>query len=167
MCNRSLSGVEPSTKTVSKCLHPIFVCRDAADRSLLFLHMCVILSYFHHWGCCGRFDGVPDPVMSPPRTRRIISSPTTPPNMSCPDVVLKHKQRCGLIVGVCFVCVCAAVGPAMVILLSVCGVAAVLLLCLCVCLCKCFICTDGESRPQSIILNDFTKCNYSFCWGVI
>ncbi|XP_054479913.1 OX-2 membrane glycoprotein-like [Anoplopoma fimbria] len=34
------------------------------------------------------------------------------------------------------------VGPAMVILLSVCGVAAVLLLCLCVCLCKCFICTD-------------------------
>lgn len=33
-------------------------------------------------------------------------------------------------------------GPAMVILLSVCGVAAVLLLCLCVCLCKCFICTD-------------------------
>ncbi|XP_051283171.1 OX-2 membrane glycoprotein [Dicentrarchus labrax] len=36
----------------------------------------------------------------------------------------------------------AHVGPAMVILLSVCGVAAVLLLCLCVCLCKCFICTD-------------------------
>lgn len=35
-----------------------------------------------------------------------------------------------------------SVGPAMVILLSVCGVAAVLLLCLCVCLCKCFICTD-------------------------
>lgn len=34
------------------------------------------------------------------------------------------------------------VSPAMVILLSVCGVAAVLLLCLCVCLCKCFICTD-------------------------
>ncbi|XP_047431995.1 OX-2 membrane glycoprotein-like [Mugil cephalus] len=34
------------------------------------------------------------------------------------------------------------VPPAMVILLSVCGVAAVLLLCLCVCLCKCFICTD-------------------------
>lgn len=34
------------------------------------------------------------------------------------------------------------VGPAMVILLSVCGVVAVLLLCLCVCLCKCFICTD-------------------------
>ncbi|XP_026157550.1 nectin-2-like [Mastacembelus armatus] len=34
------------------------------------------------------------------------------------------------------------VGPAIVILLSVCGVAAVLLLCLCVCLCKCFICTD-------------------------
>ncbi|XP_034720929.1 OX-2 membrane glycoprotein-like [Etheostoma cragini] len=34
------------------------------------------------------------------------------------------------------------VGPALVILLSVCGVAAVLLLCLCVCLCKCFICTD-------------------------
>lgn len=34
------------------------------------------------------------------------------------------------------------VGPAMVILLSVCGVAAVLLLCLCVCLCKCFVCTD-------------------------
>ncbi|XP_042368783.1 OX-2 membrane glycoprotein-like [Plectropomus leopardus] len=33
-------------------------------------------------------------------------------------------------------------GPAMVVLLSVCGVAAVLLLCLCVCLCKCFICTD-------------------------
>ncbi|KAM6957965.1 OX-2 membrane glycoprotein [Tautogolabrus adspersus] len=33
-------------------------------------------------------------------------------------------------------------GPAMVILLSVCGVAAILLLCLCVCLCKCFICTD-------------------------
>ncbi|XP_023276095.1 OX-2 membrane glycoprotein-like [Seriola lalandi dorsalis] len=34
------------------------------------------------------------------------------------------------------------VGPATVILLSVCGVAAVLLLCLCVCLCKCFICTE-------------------------
>lgn len=34
----------------------------------------------------------------------------------------------------------------MVILLSVCGVAAVLLLCLCVCLCKCFICTDGEFK---------------------
>ncbi|XP_056287412.1 OX-2 membrane glycoprotein-like [Pseudoliparis swirei] len=34
------------------------------------------------------------------------------------------------------------VGPAMVILLSVCGVLAVLLLGLCVCLCKCFICTD-------------------------
>lgn len=34
------------------------------------------------------------------------------------------------------------VGPAMVILLSVCGVVAVLLLCLCVCLCKCFICSD-------------------------
>lgn len=34
------------------------------------------------------------------------------------------------------------VGPAMVILLSVCGVVAILLLCLCVCLCKCFICTD-------------------------
>ncbi|XP_018546110.1 OX-2 membrane glycoprotein [Lates calcarifer] len=34
------------------------------------------------------------------------------------------------------------VGPAMVILLSVCGVATVFLLCLCVCLCKCFICTD-------------------------
>ncbi|XP_029137715.2 OX-2 membrane glycoprotein [Labrus bergylta] len=33
-------------------------------------------------------------------------------------------------------------GSAMVILLSVCGVAAILLLCLCVCLCKCFICTD-------------------------
>ncbi|KAM9766620.1 nectin-4-like isoform 1-T2 [Menidia menidia] len=32
--------------------------------------------------------------------------------------------------------------PAMIILISVCGVAAVLLLCLCVCLCKCFICTD-------------------------
>ncbi|XP_005460840.1 OX-2 membrane glycoprotein isoform X2 [Oreochromis niloticus] len=43
-------------------------------------------------------------------------------------------------------------GPAMVILISVCGVAAVLLLCLCVCLCKCFICTDalenmGEESP--------------------
>ncbi|XP_068165433.1 OX-2 membrane glycoprotein-like [Antennarius striatus] len=35
-----------------------------------------------------------------------------------------------------------SVSPAVVILLSVCGVAAVLLLCLCVCLCKCFICTD-------------------------
>ncbi|XP_056157359.1 OX-2 membrane glycoprotein-like [Lampris incognitus] len=34
------------------------------------------------------------------------------------------------------------VGPALVILISVCGVAAILLLCLCVCLCKCFICTD-------------------------
>uniref|UniRef100_UPI0037E85676 OX-2 membrane glycoprotein-like n=1 Tax=Semicossyphus pulcher TaxID=241346 RepID=UPI0037E85676 len=34
------------------------------------------------------------------------------------------------------------VGPATVILVSVCGVAAVLLLCLCVCLCKRFICTD-------------------------
>ncbi|CAJ1087556.1 OX-2 membrane glycoprotein-like [Xyrichtys novacula] len=33
-------------------------------------------------------------------------------------------------------------GPAMVVLISVCGVAAILLLCLCVCLCKCFICTD-------------------------
>ncbi|XP_067356670.1 OX-2 membrane glycoprotein-like isoform X2 [Channa argus] len=32
--------------------------------------------------------------------------------------------------------------PAMVILLSVCGVAAVLLLCLCVCLCKCFVCIE-------------------------
>lgn len=32
--------------------------------------------------------------------------------------------------------------PLTVILLSVCGVAAVLLLCLCVCLCKCFICTN-------------------------
>ncbi|XP_029924851.1 uncharacterized protein LOC115371546 [Myripristis murdjan] len=32
--------------------------------------------------------------------------------------------------------------PAMVILISVCGVAAVLLLCLCVCFCKCFICTN-------------------------
>lgn len=35
-----------------------------------------------------------------------------------------------------------SVSPATVILLSVCGIAAVLLLCLCVCLCKCFICTD-------------------------
>ncbi|XP_029942374.1 nectin-2 [Salarias fasciatus] len=34
------------------------------------------------------------------------------------------------------------VAPVTVILLSVCGVAAVLLLCLCVCLCKCFICTN-------------------------
>ncbi|KAM6893904.1 OX-2 membrane glycoprotein [Xenentodon cancila] len=34
------------------------------------------------------------------------------------------------------------VRPAVIILLSVCGVAAVLLLCLCVCLCKCFICTE-------------------------
>ncbi|XP_037618009.1 OX-2 membrane glycoprotein-like [Sebastes umbrosus] len=34
-----------------------------------------------------------------------------------------------------------SMGPAVIILLSVCGVAAVLLLCLCVCLCKCFICT--------------------------
>ncbi|KAF0045919.1 hypothetical protein F2P81_002448 [Scophthalmus maximus] len=34
------------------------------------------------------------------------------------------------------------VGPVMVVLLSVCGVAAVLLLCLCVCLCKCLICTN-------------------------
>ncbi|XP_062236206.1 poliovirus receptor homolog [Platichthys flesus] len=34
------------------------------------------------------------------------------------------------------------VSPVVVILLSVCGVAAVLLLCLCVCLCKCLICTD-------------------------
>ncbi|XP_029379448.1 OX-2 membrane glycoprotein-like [Echeneis naucrates] len=34
------------------------------------------------------------------------------------------------------------VAPAVVFLLSVCGVVAVLLLCLCVCLCKCFICTD-------------------------
>ncbi|XP_074520266.1 nectin-3-like [Halichoeres trimaculatus] len=34
------------------------------------------------------------------------------------------------------------VGPAMVILLSMCGVAGVLLLCLFVCLCKCFICAD-------------------------
>ncbi|XP_045891331.1 uncharacterized protein LOC123960559 isoform X2 [Micropterus dolomieu] len=42
------------------------------------------------------------------------------------------------------------VGPAMVVLLSVCGVAAVLLLCLCVCLCKCFICTDGESQPMQL-----------------
>lgn len=33
------------------------------------------------------------------------------------------------------------VGPALVVLLSVCVVAAVLLLCLCVCFCKCFICT--------------------------
>ncbi|XP_040040974.2 OX-2 membrane glycoprotein isoform X2 [Gasterosteus aculeatus] len=32
--------------------------------------------------------------------------------------------------------------PATVVLLSVCGVASVLLLCLCVCLCKCFICTE-------------------------
>ncbi|XP_028990972.1 nectin-2-like [Betta splendens] len=36
----------------------------------------------------------------------------------------------------------ANMGPAMVILLSVCGVAAVLLLCLCVCLCKCFVCVN-------------------------
>ncbi|MED6251034.1 hypothetical protein ATANTOWER_019838 [Ataeniobius toweri] len=34
------------------------------------------------------------------------------------------------------------VHPAKIILLSVCGVAAVLLLSLCACLCKCFICTD-------------------------
>ncbi|XP_061571685.1 OX-2 membrane glycoprotein-like isoform X2 [Cololabis saira] len=34
------------------------------------------------------------------------------------------------------------VRPAVIVLLSVCGVAAVLLLCLCVCLCKCFICTE-------------------------
>ncbi|KAF6725976.1 Poliovirus receptor-like [Oryzias melastigma] len=34
------------------------------------------------------------------------------------------------------------VRPAIIVLLSVCGVAAVLLLCLCVCLCKCFICTQ-------------------------
>nr|XP_019958942.1 PREDICTED: OX-2 membrane glycoprotein-like [Paralichthys olivaceus]XP_019958943.1 PREDICTED: OX-2 membrane glycoprotein-like [Paralichthys olivaceus]XP_019958944.1 PREDICTED: OX-2 membrane glycoprotein-like [Paralichthys olivaceus]XP_019958945.1 PREDICTED: OX-2 membrane glycoprotein-like [Paralichthys olivaceus] len=34
------------------------------------------------------------------------------------------------------------VSPVVVILLSVCGVVAVLLLCLCVCLCKCLICTD-------------------------
>lgn len=33
-------------------------------------------------------------------------------------------------------------GPAMIILISVCGVAAVLVLCMCVCLCKCFICTN-------------------------
>lgn len=105
-CNRSWSGVKPSTRTVSKCLRPIFVCRDAADKSFVSQHVC-ILSYFHHWGCCGRFDGVLDPVMSPPRTRRIISTPTTSPNMSRPDVsvVLKHKQSCGLIVGVCL-CVC-------------------------------------------------------------
>ena len=44
------------------------------------------------------------------------------------------------------VCLCAVVSPVVVILLSVCGVAAVLLLCLCVCLCKCLICTDGEFR---------------------
>ncbi|KAL6115292.1 uncharacterized protein ACO6RY_00181 [Pungitius sinensis] len=31
---------------------------------------------------------------------------------------------------------------ATVVVLSVCGVASVLLLCLCVCLCKCFVCTD-------------------------
>uniref|UniRef100_A0A3P9MA71 Zgc:172122 n=1 Tax=Oryzias latipes TaxID=8090 RepID=A0A3P9MA71_ORYLA len=37
------------------------------------------------------------------------------------------------------------VRPAIIVLLSVCGVAAVLLLCLCVCLCKCFICTQGKS----------------------
>ncbi|XP_038130426.1 OX-2 membrane glycoprotein-like [Cyprinodon tularosa] len=35
-----------------------------------------------------------------------------------------------------------AMNPTTIILISVCGVAAVLLLCLCVCLCKCFICTD-------------------------
>ncbi|XP_063733532.1 OX-2 membrane glycoprotein-like [Eleginops maclovinus] len=32
--------------------------------------------------------------------------------------------------------------PANIILLSMCGVAAVLLLCLCVCVCKCFMCND-------------------------
>ncbi|KAM4710702.1 nectin-3 [Anableps anableps] len=36
----------------------------------------------------------------------------------------------------------ADVNPAKIILISVCGVAAVVLLSLCVCLCKCFICTD-------------------------
>uniref|UniRef100_UPI003AAAE3D4 nectin-2-like n=1 Tax=Centroberyx gerrardi TaxID=166262 RepID=UPI003AAAE3D4 len=35
-----------------------------------------------------------------------------------------------------------SVGPAMIVLISLCGVAAILLLCLCVCLCKCFICTS-------------------------
>lgn len=34
------------------------------------------------------------------------------------------------------------VGPAMAVVLSVCGVAAVLLLCLCGCLCKCFVCNN-------------------------
>ncbi|MEQ2202875.1 hypothetical protein XENOCAPTIV_018769 [Xenoophorus captivus] len=40
------------------------------------------------------------------------------------------------------------VHPAKIILLSVCGVAAVLLLSLCACLCKCFICTDGKSEVR-------------------
>ncbi|KAG7502216.1 OX-2 membrane glycoprotein-like [Solea senegalensis] len=42
------------------------------------------------------------------------------------------------------------VPTAMVILLSVCGVAAVLLLCLCVCLCKHFVCTDGEYKNAAV-----------------
>lgn len=39
----------------------------------------------------------------------------------------------------------------MVVLLSVCGVVAVLLLCLCVCFCKFFFCMDGESRNTLIV----------------
>lgn len=99
------------SKTIHQhCLKmsPSHLCvqRCSRHKSFVSQHVC-ILSYFHHWGCCGRFDGVLDPVMSPPRTRRIISTPTTSPNMSRPDVsvVLKHKQSCGLIVGVCL-CVC-------------------------------------------------------------
>ncbi|XP_072246721.1 nectin 1a-like isoform X1 [Leuresthes tenuis] len=42
-----------------------------------------------------------------------------------------------------------SVQPVMIILISVCGVAAVLLLCLCACLCKCFICTDVTTGSAS------------------
>lgn len=48
-------------------------------------------------------------------------------------------------------CLCAAVSPATVILLSVCGVVAVLFLCLCICFCKCFVCTNGESGSTLIL----------------
>lgn len=66
--------------------------------------------------------------------------------------IFKHKQCFVVNLSVCL-CVCAVVGPAMVILLSVCGVATVFLLCLCVCLCKCFICTDGELNSAASLFH--------------
>lgn len=78
---------------------------------------------------------------------------TVPLNTNGENIATPHVTNCWprRLVFIFNLSICATVGPATVILLSVCGVVAVLFLCLCICFCKCFVCTTGESGSTLIL----------------